>query len=366
VPNYRDLGHATSGLPGRAIPGKRVAGIFLPAHRSAGRDIITPDTIAGGGAAGPAFSPPIFTPAEHDAARRFRDAARAEATRTKYAADWAAFGRFCADRGQARLPADPATVAVYLSLQAEHGRAPPTITRQLAAIGYFHRQAGLQPPQRGDGGAFIAEILAGIRRARAAPPVRKSAADAPVIAAMLRAITGDTLADARDRAILAFGMASALRRAELVALTLADLTRVPAGMRVRIRRGKTDQEGAGTTIAVPDGARLAPVAHLEQWLARAGITEGFVFRDLRHGRVGKALSAQSVALIVKRRAAAAGYDGENFSAHSLRAGFLTAAAAAGASLWKMREVSRHKSVQALSAYVRDADLLRDHAGAAFL
>ena len=84
------------------------------------------------------------------------------------------------------------------------------------------------------------------------------------------------------------------------------------------------------------------------------------------GRVGAALTDQSVSLIVKRRAEAAGYAATDFAAHSLRARFLTSAAAAGASIWKMREVSRHKSVQVLSDYVRNSDLLKDHAGKDFL
>ena len=119
-------------------------------------------------------------------------------------------------------------------------------------------------------------------------------------------------------------------------------------------------------IAVPDGRRLSPVAYLDAWLARAGIGEGPVFRSLVNGRVGAALTDQSVSLIVKRRAKAAGYAAADFAAHSLRAGFLTSAAAAGASIWKMREVSRHKSVQVLSDYVRNSDLLKDHAGKDFL
>jgi len=96
----------------------------------------------------------------------------------------------------------------------------------------------------------------------------KYAADRYVIRAVLRAINGDTLANLRDRALLAFGMASALRRAELVALTVADLERGLDGMRVRVVRSKTGQEGRGVVTAVPDGRRLNPVAHLEAWLAR--------------------------------------------------------------------------------------------------
>ncbi len=309
---------------------------------------------------------PAFAPAEVDAARRYRDASRAASTRAKYAADWRAFSAWCRARGHAALPAHPGAVAVFLSAEADRGCAPSTLGRVLAAIGHHHRLAGQVAPHKADGGTVILDVLAGIRRSHRTPPARKAAADSYVVHAVLRAIDGDTLADLRDRALVAFGMASALRRSELVALRVADLERGPDGLRVRVGRSKTDQEGRGVVIAVPDGRRLNPVAHLEAWLARAGVSEGPVFRSLVNGRVGRALTAQSVSLIVKRHAAAAGYPAADFAAHSLRAGFLTSAAAAGASIWKMREVSRHKSVQVLSDYVRDSDLLKDHAGKDFL
>ena len=309
---------------------------------------------------------PAFAPAEVEAARRYRDASRAASTRAKYAADWAAFGLWCRDRGHTALPAHAGTVAIYLSALADRNLAPSTIGRILAAIGHHHRLAGLAAPHKAEGGTVVLDVLAGIRRSRLTALARKSAVDSYVVHAVLRAIEGDTLADVRDRALVAFGMASALRRSELVALTFADLERVPDGLRVRVVRGKTDQEGRGAVIVVPDGRRLNPVAHLEAWLARAEITEGPVFRSLVNGRVGSALTDQSVSLIVKRRVKAAGYAAADFAAHSLRAGFLTSAAAAGASIWKMREVSRHKSVQVLSDYVRNSDLLKDHAGMDFL
>lgn len=309
---------------------------------------------------------PNFAPAEVDAARRYRDASRAESTRAKYAADWRVFSTWCREHGYPSLPAHPGAVAVYLSIEADRGCAPSTIGRVLAAIGHHHRLAGLVAPHKAEGGTVILNVLAGIRRSYRRPPERKVAADSYVIHAVLRAIAGDTLADVRDRALLAFGMASALRRSELVALTVADLERGPDGLRVRVVRGKTDQEGRGAVIAIPDGRRLNPVAHLEAWLARAEVSEGSVFRSLINGRVGRALTDQSVSLIVKRRTAAAGYTAADFAAHSLRSGFLTSAAAAGASIWKMREVLRHKSVQVLSDYVRNSDLLRDHAGKDFL
>ena len=138
---------------------------------------------------------------------------------------------------------------------------------------------------------------------------------------------------------------------------------------MRIRRSKTDQEGKGAVIAVPEGRRLRPVAHLKAWIERAGIADGFLFRRLSRGgdqALPCPMSDRAVARVVQVRVAAAGYDPAHFAGHSLRAGFLTSAARAGASVFKMQEQSRHKSIQVLSSYVRDAQVFHDHAGKDFL
>jgi site-specific recombinase XerD len=172
----------------------------------------------------------------------------------------------------------------------------------------------------------------------------------------------------RDRALLLLGFGGAFRRSELVALDVADLEQTESGLRVTIRRSKTDQEGIGTTIAIVRGGVCCPVKALRAWLDAAGITEGAVFRPLRKG--GKVqnhrLTSKSVCDLVKAYADRVGLDGDAFSAHSLRSGFLTSAARRGASVFKMRDVSRHKSMDVLQAYVRDADMFRDHAGAGLL
>ena len=208
--------------------------------------------------------------------------------------------------------------------------------------------------------------MAGIRRSHGIAPVSKHAADADV----LRAITGGDLRSVRDRAVLAFGMAGAFRRSELVALRFANVEWVKEGMRVTIRRSKTDQDGAGATIAIPEGRRLRPKALLEAWVGQGGVTDGFLFRRLAAGPAGvvtvSPMSNRAVARLVQLRVAQAGYVAAEFAGHSLRAGFLTAAARAGASVFKMREVSRHRSMQVLADYVRDAELLQDHTGESFL
>lgn len=326
-------------------------------------------TLARTGAAGGQPSTGVELARESvERAAAFAGASRAAATRHAYGRDWALFEAWCREVGVEPLPADARAVASFLGWLAGRGLAPLTIGRRLAAIGWAHRQAGQQPPQKGTDAALILEVMAGIRRSREKLPTKKAAADADILRDVLRAIQDDDLRSVRDRAIIAFGMASALRRSEIVALRVSDVARVPEGMRVTVRRSKTDQEGKGATIAIPEGRRLRPVALLEAWLSRAMIEEGPLFRRL--DRLGLStmdqMSDRSVARVVKSRVEAAGYDPADFAGHSLRAGFLTAAARAGASIFKMREVSRHKSLDVLSGYVRDADLFRDHAGESFL
>ncbi|MCK8786579.1 tyrosine-type recombinase/integrase [Roseomonas sp. NAR14] len=312
--------------------------------------------------------PVAVVEAEVQAARDFADAARAAGTRRAYAADWRRFQAWCAARGVAPLPADPRAVATFLAAEAAAGILPPTVNRRLAAIGHAHRQAGHPAPQRSEGAAPILEVMAGIRRSRVAPPRKAKAADGDVLRDLLRAIPGDDLRARRDRAMLAIGMAAALRRSELVALRVEDVERRPEGVMLRIWRSKTDQEGQGALVAVPEGERLRPVAHLDAWLEAAGITEGPLFRTVtRAGRVlDRAPCDREVARLVARTAAAAGYDPKGFAGHSLRAGFITAAARAGATVFRIQDVSRHKSLQVLAGYVREEQAFRDHAGEKFL
>jgi site-specific recombinase XerD len=312
----------------------------------------------------PAVQPGALTTAEIDAAMAFAEAEKSAATRKAYASDWADFAAWCHARGASPLPAHPGLVAAYLSDLAQAGRKASTIGRRAAAIAHRHKLAGLEPPTSAEG---VKAVLRGIRRTIGTAPDRKSPATADVLTAMLR-LCPNTLAGRRDRALLALGFAGAFRRSELVALEVEDLTEAPDGLRVRIRRSKTDQSGEGHEIAIPRGYRLRPIEAVQAWLAAAEIGSGPLFRPvLKGGRLQSApLSAFSAAQIVKHYAVRAGLDPAAYSGHSLRAGFLTSAAEAGASVFKMMEVSRHKSVDVLRGYVRRADLFKEHAGAAFL
>lgn len=308
---------------------------------------------------------------QHDAERvhAYVEKAAADSTRRAYSSDWRIFTAWCVSRGLPTLPADPPTVAAFLSHEADAGTARATIGRRLAAIVYAHRVNNFVAPTDQPGGILVETTMRGIRRdQRGAPSGKKHAADGDILRDMLRAIDGDDLRSSRDRALLAIGMGGAFRRSELVAIELAHVTIVEAGLEIRIPVSKTDKYGAGQTVVIPDRQRIAPVTLYKAWIDYAAITEGAVFRKLTpQGRLtGKPMSDRGVALVVKARAAAAGYDPALFAGHSLRAGFLTEAGRQGANVFKMRDHSRHKSLEMVGEYVRNHELFRDHAGDKFL
>ena len=303
------------------------------------------------------------------AARSYRRQAKSANTVRAYASDWRQFESWCDERWLEPLPARAEAVATYLAVLAQAGRADSTIGRHLAAIGWQHRQQGHVPPTARDERMVIADTLAGIRReSRARPSHRKAAIAAADLVRMIAAVRGIGSKAVRDRSILALGLASALRRSELVALQLADVTLVEEGARITIRSSKTDQEGEGQTIAIPNGQTILPVARLKAWLAVRGEAPGPLFtRFAANGAMtGLAMSDRAIARIVQKYAALAGLDPVTIGAHSLRAGFLTEAARSGASLPKMQEVSRQKKLEVLLGYIRSAELFEDHAGGGFL
>ncbi|HEU0218939.1 MAG TPA: site-specific integrase [Stellaceae bacterium] len=309
--------------------------------------------------------PGALTAIEIEATMRYAEAEKAEATRAAYASDWRDFAIWCHARGATPLPAAPGMIAAYLAALATEGRRASTIGRKCAAIGHRHKLAGIDPlPTAAEG---VRATLRGIRRTIGTATVPKAPATADLIGKMLD-LCPDSVIGKRDRALLAFGFAGAFRRSELCALDVADLTEAPDGLRVLIRRSKGDQEGQGQEVAIPRGYRLRPVEALQTWLAAAEISAGPVFRAVdKVGRVAPtALATDSAARVVKRYAERVGLDPTAYAGHSLRSGFLTSAAEAGASVWKLAEVSRHRSLDTLRGYVRRVDLFREHAGAAFL
>jgi site-specific recombinase XerD len=306
---------------------------------------------------------PALPSAEVDAAASYAAAEKAAATRRAYKNDFAIFQIWCSERGAGALPAEPITVAAFLAWEAGRSR-PSTTGRRLAAIRYAHKLGGYEVPTDDE---RVRATMRGIRRSVGAAPTKKNPATANRIIAMAP-VTDMRLADLRDRALLLLGFAGAFRRSELVALNCEDIEETKEGLRVIIRRGKTDQESKGAVIAIMRGTVACPVAAYKAWLGAANISTGAVFRPIAKGQrlLKSRLTDRSVANIVKFHAARIGLDPVIFSGHSLRSGFLTSAAARGASIFKMMDVSRHKSLETLRGYVRDAELFQNHAGSDLL
>ncbi|MGD0944928.1 MAG: tyrosine-type recombinase/integrase [Acidimicrobiales bacterium] len=206
-----------------------------------------------------------------------------------------------------------------------------------------------------------------LNRAQRAEVVARLRSEGPELRTMLEGLGADP-AGCRDRALLLLGFAGALRRSELVGLDVADLTEGTDGLTVRLRRSKTDQEGAGRTVGIPYGSNpvTCPVRAWRVWLELSGISEGPAFRPVdRHGHIGTTrLSSQAVALVLKRRAACAGLDPGEVAGHSLRAGLATSAAAAGVPERVISEQTGHKGTAMLRRYIREGSLFRENAASA--
>jgi integrase len=179
---------------------------------------------------------------------------------------------------------------------------------------------------------------------------------------------GTDPARCRDRTLLLLGFAGALRQSELVGLDVADVTEGTDGLTVRLRRSKTDQEGAGRTIGIPYGSNpvTCPVRSWRAWLELSSITEGPAFCPVdRHGHIGAArLSPPAVALVLKRHASRAGLDPSEVAGHSLRAGLATSAAAADVPERVIAEQTGHRGTAMLRRCIREGSLFRENAASA--
>lgn len=293
-------------------------------------------------------------------------------TRIAYARAWERFTEFCQERDYDPLPADPEHVVDFLVEQATQPtrRGQPlamgTVVLLRSAINQKHRSRGLASPTTD---AEVVEVMRGLTRIRGAAVRRVEALREYHIEDML-GCCGERLIGLRDAALLALGFAAALRRSEICALQVRDCELEPDGSRMilTIRRSKTDQQGLGQRIAIPEGKRIQPIMRLRRWLLASGITDGFVFQSMNRsgGIKGRPLHNSDIPRLIKAYAARIGLQPKNFSGHSLRAGFVTSAAAHHARLDKIMEVTRHRNPATVLQYIRDANVFADHAGEKFL
>ena len=310
--------------------------------------------------------------------------ARGDGTRRAYRSAWRSFEAWCHSLGREPLAADPDTIAMYVVRCADAGFAVSSIRVHLAAIRTAHLLAGLSLDLRHP---RLAMVVEGVTRSKGVRPRRQAAPAVPgVLRRMLaaRPAPGTPLGAreaivARERAMLLVGFGAALRRSELVALTLGDVETVPGrGLRVLVRRSKTDQQGQGQAIAVwanPDQPDFCPLAALDAWLAHRRTAPDLDWtaratsraeRPLfcavgKSGRLsGTPLSDKAVARLVKQAALDAGLDPAHYSGHSLRAGLATAAGDVGAGLAELMRQTRHKSTEVALGDLRPAHLWRNN------
>jgi site-specific recombinase XerD len=290
-----------------------------------------------------------------DNALKYARQAKAKNTIRTYRMAWNEFTQFCQERGKPSLPADPATVADYVTALADKGAKVNTIDVKLAAIAFAHRSANVPNPCDFES---VRLTMAGIRRAIGRNPVKKEPATLAEIELMVETLDTDTLKGKRDKALLLVGFAGAFRRSELVALQVEDC-RINGTLRITIRKSKTDQEGEGRLKTIPAiGGNLCPVAALQDWLDTAEITSGPVFRRMdRHGNLyPDPITAQVVSHVVKQTAQVAGLDYRNFSGHSLRSGFITQAFNAGANGFDIMEQTHHSNPKTLAGYRKNTGI----------
>lgn len=261
------------------------------------------------------------------------------------------------------IPATPEQIAAYISTYAG-ALSIATLQRRLVSISKVHAVQGYADPAKT---VLVKMVLRGIRREHGVPQTQVLPILKEDLTVMLSHVP-DTLKGARDKALLLLGFCGAFRRSELSALRCTDLEFSLQGLTVTLPRSKTDQYGQGRKVGIPKGrGRICPVASVGFWLKSALIDAGYVFRSVTKGEriSSERLSDRAVAEIVKAYAERAGLDPTRYSGHSLRSGLCTSAAQNGASSWKIRAQTGHKSDAMLARYIRDGDLFSDNAAALF-
>ncbi len=297
-----------------------------------------------------------------DSARRYAEASCAANTRRAYASDWRTFCAWADSFGLAALPADPRTVCEYLAHLADAGRKASTIERALTSISQAHELAQLDSPRLHP---MVRKVRQGLRRTIGIAQDGAVPILLPELSAMCRAALEEgTVLGLRDAALLSFGFAAPLRRAELVAVHVEHLRMDgDRGYAVTLGKSKTNQKGEPRVIGVPYGSLRAtcPVRNVRAWLSASQIDSGPLFRRVgRERRVGPGLSSGWVAQIVKLAAARAGLsDPDSYSGHSLRVGFVTVAHRAGKSTRAIMDQTGHNSADSMFKYTRSAQIWDD-------
>ena len=281
-----------------------------------------------------------------------------------YKSDFRDFGTFCANHGFKSLPTEPKIISLYLTYLSKISKIS-TLRRRLVSISMIHKLKGHYLDTKHP---IIIENLMGIKRVKGSIQKGKK----PILINHLKSIINvinqqeiDEIKKIRDKTILLVGFGGGFRRTELISIDYEDLEFVPEGVKITIRRSKTDQLGEGMIKGLPyfTNEKYCPVINLKKWLELSNIKSGPIFRRFAKGSVltKNRLTDQSVVLIIKNYLNLAGIENKNYSGHSLRSGFATVAAESGADERSIMAMTGHKTTQMVRRYIREANIFKNNA-----
>ena len=290
---------------------------------------------------------------------------KANNTVRAYKSDFNDFSLFCSQNGFKSLPSEPKIVSLYLTYLSTKEFKISTLKRRLVSIGVIHKLKGHYLDTKHPS---IIENIMGIKRRKGSIQEAKK----PILISTLKQIIDvidkqnkQEIKKFRDRSIILIGFSGGFRRKEIVSLNYDDLDFVPEGLKINLRRSKTDQFGKGFTKALPyfDNSQYCPVVSLKKYIEISKIKSGAVFRRFTRGSKlsENRLTDQTVALLIKEYLKLTGIDSKNYSGHSLRSGFATSAAESGAEERSIMAMTGHKSTEMVRRYIKEANLFKNNA-----
>ena len=292
---------------------------------------------------------------------------KASNTIRAYKSDFKDFGNFCVKNGFKPLPTEPKIVSLYLTHLSMKDAKMSTLRRRLVSIGVIHKLKGFYLDTKHP---IIIENLMGIKRKKGSYQKGKKPILINHLKLIIEAIDKDIsdetgIRKLRDKTIILLGFAGGFRRIELISIDFEDLEFVSEGVKIFIRKSKTDQFGEGMLKGLPyfDNQKFCPVWHLQKWLEVSKIKSGPIFKRFSKGLIlGKnRLTDQSVALFLKKYLSRAGIENQNYSGHSLRSGFATVSAESGADERSIMAMTGHKTSQMVRRYIKEANLFKNNA-----
>jgi len=282
-----------------------------------------------------------------------------------YKSDFKDFGLFCVQNGFKNLPSDPKIVSLYLTHLSTKEVKLSTIKRRLVSIGVIHKMKGHYLDTKHP---VIVENLMGIKRRKGTVQKGKKPILINDLKKILKVIDEQNIQDIkklRDKSIILIGFSGGFRRNEIVSLDYEDLDFVDEGLKITVKRSKTDQFAEGSIKALPyfEDSIYCPVTILQRWLNISKISKGSLFRRFSKGSklTKDRLTDQTVALLIKDYLNIAGIDSKNYSGHSLRSGFATSAAESGAEERSIMAMTGHKSTEMVRRYIKEANLFKNNA-----